>query len=103
MMAEGEALNDKMEFRERFEGMTPEARMFALAELVYDTNIATVKIDKKLDGVCDKSDDHDKRIATLETTAGISNKKLITTGGLSGILSAALATFLTWISTRGGQ
>ncbi|MFA5377317.1 MAG: hypothetical protein WC455_16320 [Dehalococcoidia bacterium] len=102
-MAEGEAMNDKMEFRGRFEGMTPEARMFALAELVYDTNIATVKIDQKLDGVCSQTNDHGKRLTTLETASGISNGKVVVTGASGGFIGAALTVLINWIISRGSS
>ncbi|MDD5339592.1 MAG: hypothetical protein PHG35_09375 [Dehalococcoidales bacterium] len=102
-MNDGAAMNEKMEFRQRIEGMTPEARIFALAELVYDTNITISKIDKKLEGVCNQVTDHDTRITALETTAGIGKGKIAASGGIGGIIGAAIAYLITWLSTRGGS
>lgn len=102
-MAEGDAMNNKMEFRQRFETMTPDARMFALAELVYDTNISTVKIDQKLDSVCADTEDHDKRLTTLETAAGVSNGKIVATGASGGFIGAALTVLVNWIIAQGGK
>jgi len=100
-MNDGAAMNEKMEFRQRIEGMSPEARIFALAELLYDTNITITRIDKKLEGVCEQVTDHDSRIVTLETANGISKGKVAATGGIGGIIGAAIAYLITWLTTGG--
>jgi hypothetical protein len=101
-MNDGSAMNEKLEFRQRFENMTPEARMFALAELVYETNITVVRVDKRLDGVCTEVTDHGDRITTLETASGITKGKVAATGSIGGIVGAAVTWLITWLSTRGG-
>ncbi|MDD5353488.1 MAG: hypothetical protein PHS93_10030 [Candidatus Omnitrophica bacterium] len=101
-MNNGSAMNEKMEFRQRIEAMSPEARIFALAELVYDVNITITRVDKKLEGVCEEVTDHATRITALETAAGISTGKVAATGGIGGIVGAAVAWLITWLTTRGG-
>jgi hypothetical protein len=102
-MNDGAAMNDKMEFKQRIEDMTPEARIFALAELVYDTNITISKIDKKLEGVCNQVTYQGTRVTTLEAASEIGKGKIAATGGIGGMIGAAIASFLTWWATRGGS
>jgi hypothetical protein len=101
-MNDGAAMNEKLEFRQRFENMTQEARMFSLAEMVYDTNLTVSRMDKRLDGVCTDVNDYGDRITTLETASGISKGKVAATGSIGGIVGAAVTYLITWLSTRGG-
>lgn len=100
-MNDGSAINNKLEFRQRFEAMSPEAQIYALAEMTYETNLSIGRIDKKLDNVCTKVEDNENRTIALETAN--SAGKITASGGIGGLLGAGLATFLTWLTTRGGS